>query len=109
MEFNERLKQFIKLNFDSQTEYAVKLSIDSSLLNRYIKGNTKPDVKTLVRLYNSGLSIDWLLTGIGSMYAANINGLILQLGVQSLLTDNLLKYYTENTKFPANRNRSNKS
>ena len=65
----DRLKRFYESNYSTQREFAEAVGINSTTLYRYMKGISKPTLNILAKMQNSGLSINWLLSGEGSMYS----------------------------------------
>ncbi|MBN2435601.1 MAG: helix-turn-helix transcriptional regulator [Spirochaetes bacterium] len=52
----------------TQTELAKLIGIARPVLNRAEKDNQAPSATVLLKFLNIGISIDWLLTGEGSMF-----------------------------------------
>ena len=75
MNLPERLTLFITKNFNSKKEFAEFSGIDNNYLSRYVYERFMPSAEILIKLQDSGLSIDWLLKGVGIMYAKNPVGL----------------------------------
>lgn len=65
MRFGQRLKIVIEKYFSSQRDLADKLNIDQGNLNRYLNGKVQPGLDFLSKLYENGISINWLLSGEG--------------------------------------------
>ncbi len=74
MDFHQRLSSFISNNYESNIFYSNFIKIDSTQLNKYTKGRHYPSFETLIKFYESGVSLDWLLSGDGSMFAENEKG-----------------------------------
>ncbi len=71
MTFNIRLKEFIHNNYDSIKSFSDQIKIDQTQLSKYIKGIHTPSYDILVKLFDAGLNINWLISGTGSMFADN--------------------------------------
>lgn len=84
--FGLRLELFIKINFESAAEFARLIDVDRSRVTSYVKGRSAPNVKILIRIYDIGANIIWLLTGKGAMYSMNDAG-------RSLYSKNKDKYH----------------
>jgi transcriptional regulator with XRE-family HTH domain len=74
MTISERLKYFIEKNYKSQKDFAEYTNIHTSSINKYTSEKFSPGIDTLLKFQDAGLSIDWLLNGIGIMYAKNSKG-----------------------------------
>ena len=58
----DRLKISLKLRGISQAEFAKRLNITQTTMNRYIKGSRQPKADTIVEICTElGISSDWLL------------------------------------------------
>ena len=75
MTLGSRLKRFIEKHYTSQKDFASQLSIDCTLISRYINEKVIPGVEILMKFTSAGISSDWLISGIGSMYAKNTVGM----------------------------------
>jgi len=65
---NERLKQFAKLKFGGLTKLAIALGLSESYFSQYTTNDKLIGIELLNKLHKEyDLSIDWLLTGKGSM------------------------------------------
>lgn len=65
VEVGIRLRQFIKQNFSSISEFAAKIEVQpSSFQSTYLKGRSAPGAELLAKLSLLGCDIEWLLTGI---------------------------------------------
>ena len=71
MSIGERLKQFIVKCYQNQINFSEIIGLNQATISRYIKNTHQPDSENLIKMQEIGISIDWLLTGIGSMYADN--------------------------------------
>ncbi len=67
MNFVERINYLATKVFDSQSDLARQLDISKVTVNGYTSGKQKPNYDVLSKLYDLGYSIDWLLSGKGSM------------------------------------------
>lgn len=67
MTIGQRLKRFIENVYGSQSHYAKITGITPTVLSRYIQEKNAPGVDVLLKFKKTGLSIDWLLDGQGSM------------------------------------------
>ncbi|TAL70161.1 MAG: XRE family transcriptional regulator [Bacteroidetes bacterium] len=74
MTIGERLELFIHTCFDSQIAFSKEVDIDATYLNRIIHNKNTPGTELLIKFIEIGLSIDWLLKGIGSMFSNNQAG-----------------------------------
>lgn len=71
---NERLKEFSRVVFPSNSAMARALGMSPSNLQKYLNGEVNPGVGLLDKLYRLGLNIHWLITGEGSMFADTYRG-----------------------------------
>ncbi len=70
--FPARLNQLIAQTALSQAEFARQISISPGFLSDVIKGRKKPGTDCLYGIRSVfGASIDWLLTGEGTMFGRN--------------------------------------
>jgi hypothetical protein len=74
----ERIKIFAERFYGSQTSFAQEIDEHPNCMYRYTNGQTIPGIEKLNKFYDAGMSIDWLLTGKGSMFASNSKGLDFQ-------------------------------
>jgi len=74
MQIGQRIEKFTRECYHTQTYFAECIGITISSLNRYIKGKYTPKFDMLLKFFDAGMSIDWLLNGSGSMYANNEKG-----------------------------------
>lgn len=74
LKLGERLKIFIDICYPNQVNFADYCKINSNLITRYITHRNVPHVDTLQVFFEAGVSIDWLLSGSGSMFANNKTG-----------------------------------
>jgi hypothetical protein len=75
-----RLREFIRVCFkDSIPEFAKAVGIKYQQMERYCTDNpdrqTMPGGEILTKFAQAGLNIHWLLTGEGTMFAANEAGI----------------------------------
>jgi hypothetical protein len=75
MNLSERLSLFISKNFKNQQEFADAAGVDKNTISRYKGRKFNPNSNILLKFQDVGLSIDWLLNGIGIMYAKNNKGI----------------------------------
>lgn len=68
MTIGQRLKVFIDKLYGTQRSFAAEVGLSAPALNRYISGQVSPQIDVLIKFQKKGLSIDWLLTGTGTMY-----------------------------------------
>jgi transcriptional regulator with XRE-family HTH domain len=78
MEIFKRLRLFIEQNFLSTREFCELCNCDKSQICRYVNGVKQPSATILQKFYMAGLSIDWLFSGMGDMFASNEQGNILK-------------------------------
>lgn len=52
----------------NQTEFAKKLGVSRSIISEFESGSRSPSKDFIVALPNLGVSVDWFLTGEGSMF-----------------------------------------
>jgi len=69
-----RIKLFGKLAYGNLTNFALILGYSYAHLSQYLNQTTKLSFKLLRVLYENGCSLDWLMSGDGSMYADNEKG-----------------------------------
>lgn len=74
----ERIHSWIDENYGSIRNFSIILDLDFEDLCRTFFDKVIPDTNFADTLENAGCNIDWVLTGEGSMYAANPLGEILQ-------------------------------
>ncbi len=78
MTLGQRILHFIDVCYGTQKRFAEETGIGAIQLNRYINDKTSPGIEALIRFKDSGMSIDWLVEGEGSMFANNHKGRALQ-------------------------------
>lgn len=76
--FGERLREFITKNYVSINTYSRIINVEPANISRYVNGHFAPSQRILKRINDTGCSIDWLMTGKGTMYANNDNGELLK-------------------------------
>lgn len=75
----DRLSLLVKLTFQRQIEAVVAWHMSSlSQLRSYVTEQTVPGGRVLGAILAYGFSLDWLLTGNGSMFAATEAGMALR-------------------------------
>ena len=74
MTVGDRLELFIQTCFNSQVTFSKVVNLDATYLNRIIHDRNIPGAELLIKFLEIGLSIDWLLKGVGSMFANNQAG-----------------------------------
>ena len=67
MSFVERLRELIGLENITQVELSELLGISTGAVNTYFAGKRKPNYEVLEKFHNLGYSIDWLISGKGTM------------------------------------------
>jgi len=77
-DLGQRLLDFIIQNYGSIKEFAKVSGISDSTISRYINDKSSPGLDKLQTMTELGMSVDWWLTGNGSMYANNKAGQLLQ-------------------------------
>ncbi len=80
--FGDRLNKFIQQNFGSNIRFAEIVGVKFTSVSRYIYNKSMPGGEMLSKFYESGLSIDWLISGNGSMYSINSEGRKLKMKYQ---------------------------
>lgn len=70
-----RLLNFIEANYTDFNTYAVSSGIPLHVLKSWFDIAFEPTMNDLVKIYNSGCSLDWLLSGENGMYAFNNAGI----------------------------------
>lgn len=73
-EEQQRLRQFIDRTQESYAAFARETGVAKQLLNRYLNEGSTPAAVVLKKFWNAGLSTEWYLYGVGSMYANNDKG-----------------------------------
>lgn len=68
MTFSERLQKAVSIKFNSQKEFAEIIGIIESNLSRYLSDGRQPNINILTKILYAGISLDWLLSGQGSMF-----------------------------------------
>lgn len=94
-----RIKQIRKMLDLNQEDFAVKLGFETPVAISYYENNKRtPDVSTLVKIAKLGnVSLDWLLTGEGEMYAnAPTSPSKSEYGVQDSELEEIIEWLKEN-------------
>jgi transcriptional regulator with XRE-family HTH domain len=74
MTIGERITLFIESCYQTQTKYAELVKLNPSSLNRYVRNKCAPTLDILEKFKSTGMSIDWLIDGKGSMFAQSEEG-----------------------------------
>jgi transcriptional regulator with XRE-family HTH domain len=74
MTIGDRISLFAKKCYGSQKNFAEFLHMSPQQITAYVTGTRTAHIYILRQFYNSGMSVDWLLTGQGSMFADNPRG-----------------------------------
>ncbi|MCX6155259.1 MAG: helix-turn-helix transcriptional regulator [Candidatus Kapabacteria bacterium] len=74
MDKSKRLIKFLITLDKDQAALSSILDVRQASVSRYLTGKMKPKYETLFKLHDLGLSLDWLATGTGSMFALNEEG-----------------------------------
>lgn len=72
--FGSRLKAMLVATWGTQLEMSSALKVQTGLLQKYFADTTRPGVTFLEKLAQTGISLDWLISGTGSPYAMNEQG-----------------------------------
>ena len=81
-----RIAEFAKLFYGSQKKFAIAIGISPQHLHAYVKKKSrKPGYEILEKFHQSGMSINWLISGTGKMTADNSIGKILENGLKEHL------------------------
>lgn len=83
MTAGKRLQIFVITCYESVSNFSEFVNISVSTLNKFFSDKLFPDLTGLIKLKSTGLSIDWLVDGCGSMYARNETGETLRLSNSS--------------------------
>ncbi|MCO5250772.1 MAG: helix-turn-helix domain-containing protein [Candidatus Kapabacteria bacterium] len=73
----DRLLNFIEANYTDFNTFAVKSGIPLTTIKSWFDGEFEPTLSDLIKIYNTGCSLDWLLSGENGMYAFNKQGLVI--------------------------------
>ena len=80
---SQRIKYFADHCYGGLKQLSIQSSIEYSCLRNLCSGGSCcPGYDYLNKLQNSGMSIDWLISGIGSMYALNELGSEMQYDIE---------------------------
>lgn len=72
MDTGERIKFFAKKRHGNVRQFAIACGINPGQMGKYVSGLSHPTLPVLARFQeNGGMSIDWLISGTGSMDAAS--------------------------------------
>jgi len=74
MTIGERLNLFALSCYQSQYNFAKYIGISKSYMNRIVNNKVNPGLDILSKFISSGVSVNWLLEGKGSMFANNQTG-----------------------------------
>ncbi|MBD3816446.1 MAG: helix-turn-helix domain-containing protein [Halothiobacillus sp.] len=71
MNISNRLKDAIELQGLKISDAATRCGIPYRSMQNYLRGEREPNVEAIIKIATHlGISMDWLLTGEGSMYRA---------------------------------------
>lgn len=73
MNINERIILIQEKDFKSQSDLADSLGVSRVSVGSYVKSDRRPNTEVLEKFYNLGYSVDWLISGKGSMKRTFIN------------------------------------
>lgn len=74
MDFGKRLKTFVATAYSEVREFAAALEVSPSTASMWFGAKKIPGGENLEKIFNAGCSIDWLIGGIGTMFADNEAG-----------------------------------
>jgi transcriptional regulator with XRE-family HTH domain len=74
MEFGKRLRTFVVAAYSEVREFAAELDVSSSTASMWFGSKKIPGGESLEKILNAGCSLDWLVGGIGNMFADNEAG-----------------------------------
>ncbi|MCB0713804.1 MAG: helix-turn-helix transcriptional regulator [Ignavibacteriae bacterium] len=77
MTIGGRLKIFAKKRYGSTRSLAEACDINETQLSRYVNNINEPSFAVLMKLKEAGLSIDWLMSGNGTMDDIKKTGLVI--------------------------------
>lgn len=72
--FGERLDYFLRSAHITRANYAEILEVSGSSVSNYISDRQEMKYNSLLKTYNLGCDLTWLLTGEGVMFAKNQQG-----------------------------------
>lgn len=75
-EIGLRLREFVDFKYASVSKFAKSVNTHQTIVSRWFS-NVFPSGQSLYHIHKQGLSIDWLFTGSGRMFADNEEGRIL--------------------------------
>jgi transcriptional regulator with XRE-family HTH domain len=67
MPISKRLDLFIEQKYKTAKALATTIDVSPNAISQIVNGKNLPSAKVLIPLLQTGISIDWLLTGEGSM------------------------------------------
>lgn len=76
MTFGERLKFFAKERYGGVGNFAKACGINATQMSKYISGVNEPMRSVLEKFGEAGLSLDWLISGVGRMDAPPSPGFV---------------------------------
>lgn len=95
MSFVERFRKIVAEDFSSQNDLARTISASKVTISGYSSGKQKPNYDILSKLYDLGYSIDWLISGKGSMKRTDISSELTYI----LVFENNITYTSMNPNF----------
>lgn len=72
--FGHRLRIMLDRHFDSKTDAAMLLNVAPSQVAKWLAGQIYPSARALTDFGRLGLSVEWLLNGIGDGYTQDAKG-----------------------------------
>lgn len=73
MSIGKRLREFGESKYGSMKDFAIALNMPAPSLQSYLSGKREPGTPIIIRLYNLGCDINWLISGKDSNYPESIN------------------------------------
>lgn len=74
MDFGKRLKTFVATAYSEVREFAAALEVSPSTASMWFGAKKIPGGESLEKILTAGCSLDWLVGGIGDMFADNEAG-----------------------------------
>lgn len=74
MDYGKRLKTFVLAAYKEFRDFAADIGTSPSMVSMWFSGKKMPGGDYLLKIFNVGCSLDWLLGGIGNMLADNEAG-----------------------------------
>ncbi|MBK6418507.1 MAG: helix-turn-helix transcriptional regulator [Ignavibacteria bacterium] len=77
-ERRQRIRAFIEDVYGTYRAFALATGLSPQHVNRYVSPtleNSSPTLDTLAKFADAGMSIDWVITGLGSRFAPTVKGL----------------------------------